>query len=46
MWIVRYVVEGFVEKEKFESKKEAKKFYDDRLIKLGDYLLEIDMYKI
>lgn len=46
MFVVRYVVEGFITKEKFDTYKEAEGFYNKILeSNLSDYLIEIDLYK-
>lgn len=45
-YLVRYEVEGFVEKQEFKNKKEAKKYYNFVINKLENYLLDIKLYKI
>ena len=44
-YVVRYEVEGFIEKEEFNTYEEAEKFYDNALDKLGKWLLSIDLYE-
>lgn len=46
MWLVRYVIDGFTEKEKFESKEKAQKYYNKILLELGSWLYEIDIYQV
>lgn len=46
MYIVRYETQGFVEKEKFQNKKQAEDFYYTTLIRLGEYLLDLKIYEI
>lgn len=43
---VRYEVEGFVESETFETEKQAKEYYDEIILKLGNWLLDINMWEV
>lgn len=43
---VRYEVEGFVENEVFDSEEKAREFYNDILLKLGNWIKEIDMWEV
>lgn len=43
-WIVRWTVEGFNVREKFNSKREAKKYYN-KIINEVEGLEEIDMWE-
>ena len=43
-WIVRWIVKGFVVKEKFENKQNANKYYNKIINDMSEYLEEIQMY--
>lgn len=45
-YMVRYEVEGFVEKEYFKNKYQAIKYRNEIIDKLWDYLLDIQIIKL
>ena len=44
-WKVRWVVEGFVVREEFSTKKEALKYYDKISNEMVQHLEEIDIWE-
>ena len=45
-YVVRYELEGFVEKEYFETLQEAKKYCNEIITTFTNHLVDIQLYEI
>lgn len=45
-YVVRYELEGFIEKEHFKTLREAKKYYHEVVATLENHLIDIQLYEV